>query len=174
MAKVGDGLGALFRSGGQRPVNRSQEGRGEARECALGKRLVLVVEQSAHRGRRGAAGDHPVHGGGQGIDVGPWPLLHVGQFGILLDRGVAWLEDDRECLGHVTDDPPRGAEVKEQGAPAAFQQDDVVGGNVPVKALLPVKESNGIAQRGQDVDQPGFADGGAVCLNTVLQGLPFI
>lgn len=57
----------------------------------LRQRHVGVAEHAANRGKRRLASNREGDDRCKRVDVGPWALLHVGDFGVLLDRRVARL-----------------------------------------------------------------------------------
>ena len=157
-AQRGHGLEPVLWAHRQARVHRRQGLSAEALAQRLlrGQRLVTVVQQSRHRRRRRAPGDGHVQDGAQGIDIGPGALGHVGHLGILLDGRIAGLEDHRNGLGLVGDDAARGAEVQHHRQPAAFEQQDVVGGNVAVVALGAMHDGQGLGDAVHHRQQPGF------------------
>ncbi len=97
-----------------------------------------------------------------------------GHFGVLLDRRVAGLQDHRQRLRHVADDPAGGAEVEQQRPLAALQQDHVVGGDVAVEALLGVDHGERLGQRLQQLAQPLLVGRRAHRLELVLERDAFV
>ena len=92
-----------------------------------------------------------------------------GDFGVLLDRGVARLQDDCQCLRHVADHAARGSEVEQQRLGAAGEQDHVVGRDVAVVAVLGMDHRQRLGQRGQQRHQPGLVGRRAGSRERVLQ-----
>ncbi|MDT4857308.1 hypothetical protein FQZ97_917280 [compost metagenome] len=129
-----------------------------AQDVVARERHVAVGQQPRHRGRRRTAAHGDVHHGGERVDVGPRALRHVGHLGVLLDGRVAGLEDDGDRLRLVGDHAARGAEVEHHGAAGAFEQDDVVGGDVAVVAVGVVHHGEGLRDAVHDAGEPGFVD----------------
>ena len=117
--------------------------------------LVGVAQHATDRRRRRLPGDDPVQYGAERVEIGPGPLPDAWDLGELFDRCIARLEHDGQRLAHVADHAPRGAEV-EQHRLACRRQQDVVGRDVPVQAVLPVQQLQGIEQRPQQSPDPRF------------------
>ena len=155
-------------------VDGLQEGLAVAPGGGLGQRHIGVAQQAAHRRRRRLADDGEMHHRRQRVDVGPGALLHARDLGVLLDRRITGLEDHREGLRHVADDPARGAEIEQQRAVAAGQHHHVVGRDVAVVALVAVDHRQRLGQGVQQGAQPGLGGRAAQFLELVLQGLALV
>jgi hypothetical protein len=89
-------------------------------------------------------------------------LAHLSDVGILLDGGVAWLQNDRQGLVRLTQYATGGTKIQEYGL-VVGQDDDVVRCDVAVKALGFVQDLQGIEQGADYFDQPGFVGGDSCC-----------
>ena len=172
-----EGLDALRPTIGldrQGAVQRLQQAIAVAPGGDLGQRLVAVGQHPAHRGRRGLAADREVRHRRQRIQVGPWPLVHAGDVGVLLDRRIAGLQDHRQRLGHVADHLACGAKVQQQRPTAVGQQQHVVGRHVAVVPALGVDHRQGVGHRAQPAQQRGLVGRLAAQAQFVAQGAAFV
>ena len=106
-------LRAVLRLGRHAAIERLQERRAVTAGGCLRERHERVGDHPRDRRRRRLAHDREVRHRGERIDVRPRPLLHRRRVRVLLDRGIARLENHREGLAAVPDHAPRGAEVEQ-------------------------------------------------------------
>jgi hypothetical protein len=88
-------------------------------------------------------------------------------FGILLQRRITRLEDHRQRLRPVADDPSGGTEIEQQRAPVG-EQENVVRSNVAVKAVVVMNDLQRVEQRVDQGPQPVLGRGPG----HLPQGLP--
>jgi hypothetical protein len=169
-----DRRGALVGQNDQRAIDRGQEMRAVAASRALDEGHVRIAEHPADGRRRRLPGDDPVHHRSEGVHVGPRTLLQARHFGVLLDGRVAGLEDGRQRLRHVANDPARGTEVEQQRPVVGRQQHDVVGRDVAVEALRRMQHPQRMKERLEQGQDPRLVGRLGEAAHRVAHGHAFV
>ena len=151
LAHFARALRALFGGQFQCLIDALQEAVAVATLGGLFQRLHAVLDDPLHRRRGCHARDGvPCHGG-QRVKVGPRALSDRRVPGVLLGRRVTRPQHGAGTL--VADDMARGSEIQQHRL-AALGQDDVVGRNVAVVAVLRVNHLQRFQQRPEQVLEP--------------------
>ena len=150
----------------QAGIDSFQQPVGKACRLKLGQRLVAIIEDSLHGGRRRPACHRVVERHRQAIDVGPRPLFIRR---MLFRRGVARRENSGHCRGATHHRRPRGAEI-DQGRVVLGIENDV--GRLDI-AVEEARRMNLLESLEQAIQQPldDRRRQGAVTLQALLERL---